>query len=513
MVVAAVFCAVVIGRYLDARPLNLRDRSLVLADSLEQLLVTNRVTPENIHRSAAQLRSDDDASWYFVQFDVDVPKTLNIGGLAKVIERNMVKHGLDVSDSSPSNGEHHIHLRLGQHEFAVASLRGEPAATLQQTNLTPACTRIADEIQNLLASQGVEPDEVKRSQPEHREDEDTTWLFTRIEAPLPPSQAVEEFGRLVENALAEHHVRVKTRIGTRGTTSLVLSYAGVQCVELVLDRGLEPYADISQPPEPLRGLDKNSAPGSLELRIPQFRELLSDSAGLDDAESGKEPAGRAPFSPQNPKIAIIVDDGGYDEAVTQNILELDPGLTLAILPDAPLAAETAKQAAGLGFEIMLHMPMGEEAGMTTQITTAMKPEEIQRLTERALSQVPGAVGVNNHMGSAFTADEKAVGAFLKTVKEKSLYFVDSRTTAETKAYDVAKKMGIPAASRAVFLDNEKDHDYIKGQFENLLQVAKEQGHAIGICHFRPDTAQVLAKVLPELQKEGIKLIHVSELVQ
>jgi polysaccharide deacetylase 2 family uncharacterized protein YibQ len=218
-----------------------------------------------------------------------------------------------------------------------------------------------------------------------------------------------------------------------------------------------------------------------------------------------------------PRIAIIVDDGGYGGSTTDAILDLDPGLTLAILPHTPHATSTAKRAKALGFELMLHMPMEAEeptGDLLKPLTLAMTPEQIAAGLETALLHVPGAAGVNNHEGSKFTGDTAAVAALMAVLKERSLYFVDSLTSPLSVAADVARTQGIPAAARDVFLDNERDENYIRGQFDELLARAREHGAAIGICHFREDTARVLAELLDQLKKEDrIDLVHVSEIVK
>jgi polysaccharide deacetylase 2 family uncharacterized protein YibQ len=148
-----------------------------------------------------------------------------------------------------------------------------------------------------------------------------------------------------------------------------------------------------------------------------------------------------------------------------------------------------------------------------EITVDMKPARIARLVDRALAQVPGAVGVNNHTGSKFTQDPHALECFLREVKKSGLFFVDSRTTPNTKGYEVAHTLDIPAAERGLFLDNDKEPDAIRRRFREAMRLAREQGQFIAICHFRPNTAGVLVDMLPELEANGIQLVHASELVQ
>jgi polysaccharide deacetylase 2 family uncharacterized protein YibQ len=148
-----------------------------------------------------------------------------------------------------------------------------------------------------------------------------------------------------------------------------------------------------------------------------------------------------------------------------------------------------------------------------QIDARMTAADMQRLLNSALEQIPGAVGINNHTGSKFTADSKALGRFMEGLQSSHLFFIDSRTTQDSVAYEVARQFRIPAAVRNLFLDDEKDPEAIRGRFRELIADAKTQGSAIGICHFRITTAQVLREVLPTLGAEGVTLVHASELVR
>ncbi len=226
--------------------------------------------------------------------------------------------------------------------------------------------------------------------------------------------------------------------------------------------------------------------------------------------------GRAKVAQAHPRVAIIVDDGGYGGECTEIILGLDPGLTFAILPNTPVGTTLAVEAAQRGFEIMLHMPMDNDSESLKhpgQIDTTMGAAEIQRLTQDALAQVPGAVGINNHTGSKFTADATAMRHFMGGIQKSGLYFVDSRTTANSVAGDIAREFHIPEAARTLFLDHDNADAEIRARFHELIQDAHAQGSAIGICHFRPNTAVVLRDMLPLLQTEGIQLVHASELVR
>jgi polysaccharide deacetylase 2 family uncharacterized protein YibQ len=166
---------------------------------------------------------------------------------------------------------------------------------------------------------------------------------------------------------------------------------------------------------------------------------------------------------------------------------------------------------------MLHMPMENSnpavADYPGEVTVGMAPEEVARLTRDAMAQTPGAVGVNNHTGSTFTKDAGAMAGFLEVVKQQNWYFIDSRTTPDSAAYDVARRMDVPAARRDVFLDNVDEPGAIRKEWERALRLAKQRGQAIVIGHFRPLTVSLLEEELPRLAGQGITLVHASELVQ
>jgi len=498
-------CAVLFTRYVETRPVNLRDHTAALADIVSQVLVRNRVSVDHIHRDEPQLRSDNTASWSVSAFEVDLPVGLTGEALVVPLREAMSAYDVTVVEASNTGIEHAWDLSLADHQFLTIRLKEKP-----RTDLTAASKQIAEDLRVILQTQGIPPEEIRETPPEPREDDHAVWTFTRMEVPLPASCPLESLDPLIRGALTQENVRVATRIGTHGATTLAVTCADVLCAEVVLNRETpetapveDELADIALPA--LHGLNGN------EPALPDLDHLPLDSAGLNDLELGRKLTGiRFPMD-TTPKVAIIVDDGGYDGNIAAKLLALNPGLTVAILPNTPLAEDTARRASELGFCVMLHMPM-EIANMPGQITTRMTREQILERTNRALAQLPEAVGVNNHMGSVFTADATAMTSFLECIKDKPLFFIDSRTTSRSKAYEVAKKLGVPTASRDVFLDHRNDPDYIIAQFNHLMAVAKEQGRAIGICHFRPKTVQVLAEMLPQLERNGIKLVHASELV-
>jgi polysaccharide deacetylase 2 family uncharacterized protein YibQ len=229
-------------------------------------------------------------------------------------------------------------------------------------------------------------------------------------------------------------------------------------------------------------------------------------------------ADRAPLlREQGPLVAIIVDDLGADLAIMQDLLDLQLNLTAAVLPNVPHARAVAELAHADGHEVLLHVPMepkdypaadpGEKALMV-DLSTA----EVQHRLRGYLQTVPWVVGANNHMGSRFTESREGMRGVLEILKDQGLFFVDSRTTANSVAIAEAEEMEIAHAERDLFLDNDINEKAIRRQIRKLIGIAQEQGSAIGICHPHLETYAALKKEAPGFVAAGVKLVAVSVLV-
>ncbi len=228
---------------------------------------------------------------------------------------------------------------------------------------------------------------------------------------------------------------------------------------------------------------------------------------------------RAPAIPgrENARLAIIIDDLGYDRAAADALLALGFPLTVSVLPHLPLSSEVAEEAYRRGDEVMLHLPMQSESPTAkteeVELRVGMNAKQVDSALAGMLQTVPHAVGVNNHQGSRATADPALMAALMPELRRRGLFFVDSRTLASTVAYDTAERFGVRAASRKVFLDDSAKPEAILRQLELAARDAERDGSAIAIGHPRPDTIAVLAQGLPRLESRGIRLVFVSELVQ
>ena len=218
----------------------------------------------------------------------------------------------------------------------------------------------------------------------------------------------------------------------------------------------------------------------------------------------------------NPRLAIIIDDLGYDRSAADAVLALGFPLTVSVLPHLPLSGELAEEAQRRGDQVMLHLPMESEADGAKpediELRVGMSAAQVDATLAGMLETVPYAAGVNNHQGSRATADPALMQALMPALRQRGLFFVDSRTDAKTVAYDMAERAGVPAASRKVFLDDIASRDAILKQLDLAARDAQRDGFTIAIGHPRPATIDALAEGVPPLEARGIHLVFASELV-
>ena len=235
-------------------------------------------------------------------------------------------------------------------------------------------------------------------------------------------------------------------------------------------------------------------------------------AGATDAEQnqgGSAPQGGA-------KLAIILDDLGNDPHVAEEIFDMPYPLTISVLPNHEHSKEIAQEAERRGYQVMLHLPMqavATEKPEAQELRPGMPAGEVSRLVNQFLKDIPGAVGVNNHQGSEATSDPALMRELMPVLRDHHLFYVDSRTTAATVAYETAQGSRVPSAFRNVpFLDDVTEVGAVRKQLELALRGAREKGGAVAIGHPHPATLQALREVLPSAQSEGVRLTFASELV-
>lgn len=216
-----------------------------------------------------------------------------------------------------------------------------------------------------------------------------------------------------------------------------------------------------------------------------------------------------------PKIAIIIDDLGYNRSRGEAIINLPGAVTCAVIPQTPHAPALAKLAHDIGKEVILHMPMETDGYAELDaggLRENMSQEDFVETVNAAVSRIPEARGLNNHMGGILTADVNAMNLLMASLGEHGLFFVDSRTTPQSVAGSLARQHGLAYAGRDIFLDNERDLIAINDQFNLAIALAKRRGQAIVIGHPYPETIEYLQNVIPLLESAGIELVPVSRLL-
>jgi len=216
------------------------------------------------------------------------------------------------------------------------------------------------------------------------------------------------------------------------------------------------------------------------------------------------------------RLAIIIDDLGGDRAAAEAVFALGYPLTVSVLPNHEHSVDIAKEAHRRGFQVMLHLPMQSVANETPEaqeLHPGMAVPEVAALVDQFLQNVPDAAGVNNHQGSQATADSALMDELMPVLRDHHLFYVDSRTTAATVAYDTAQDFGVRSAFRNVpFLDDVAEVAAVRKQLELALRGAREKREAVAIGHPHAATLQALREVLPRAQEQGVHLALASELV-
>lgn len=217
------------------------------------------------------------------------------------------------------------------------------------------------------------------------------------------------------------------------------------------------------------------------------------------------------------KLAIIVDDCGYDMSSVRTLLNTGLPLNFAVLPYKPYSSDVLEMIKSSGRVAMLHLPMEpmDRSAMSegsSTICVDMSKAKILELTRKAINSLPGISGVNNHQGSKVTADAATITTVLQELKNQDLFFVDSRTSSKSVARDKAVAMGVPTARNDIFLDNSSDVQAIRKQIYKAMEIAEKNGSAIAICHARPNTAKAWSMYAEEIKSTGIKLVPITDLL-
>jgi polysaccharide deacetylase 2 family uncharacterized protein YibQ len=320
----------------------------------------------------------------------------------------------------------------------------------------------------------------------------------RAEVGMRPEYATRQPGK--QQTLAADHIYITVPL----TKSGVADRAAHDAIEAEMARVAEFHhlQRVARPGAP--GLERFDY--LMDGRRTQSIHLITP---LTNAEIAAAPAGR-------PRLAIVVDDLGNDRAQADALFRLAYPLTISVLPHEANSGEIAEEAHRRGYQVMLHLPMASNAGdrdEAVELHPGMVSAEVENTFAAMLDTVPYAAGVNNHEGSLGTADQKLMDELMPLLHQRHLFFIDSRTTAATVAETAAHAAGVAAARRNVFLDDEQSVPAIRKQFALAIRDAREKGSALAIGHPHPETLAVLNEMLPEAERQGVRLVFASDLAR
>lgn len=217
------------------------------------------------------------------------------------------------------------------------------------------------------------------------------------------------------------------------------------------------------------------------------------------------------------KLAIIIDDCGYDMSSVRTLINTGLPFSYAILPYKTYSSDVLEMVKSAGYIAMLHLPMEpvDRSAMSEgakTICTDMSNEQISTLVRSAVNSLPGITGVNNHQGSKATSDRETMNTVLNVLNNNGLFFVDSRTSSKSVAKDQAMALGVLTARNDIFLDNSSNVADIRSQIYKAMEMAERNGSAIAICHARTNTAKAWSLYADEIKATGIEIVPVSELL-
>jgi hypothetical protein len=281
--------------------------------------------------------------------------------------------------------------------------------------------------------------------------------------------------------------------------SVIFAAASIAAVVLFLERVERPDLSVT------RQSPRKEAPG---------KTLTPKTPAREAAEPAAPKAGQ-----QGRPIAVIIDDIGFDLRIVEELAGIPAPIAFAVLPHTPHAAEAARFLHAAGKEILLHLPMEprsypEESPGAGALMVDMDEKQIRRQLQENLAAVPYVSGVNNHMGSRFMEDEARLTMVMEELKKRGLYFVDSRTSPDSRGSEAANRTGVRFAARSLFIDHLPGY---AAALENLTGQARRGGEngkpVLMIGHPHPETVRALRDALPRWQAEGVRLVALATFLE
>ncbi|NLJ49853.1 MAG: divergent polysaccharide deacetylase family protein [Candidatus Atribacteria bacterium] len=218
------------------------------------------------------------------------------------------------------------------------------------------------------------------------------------------------------------------------------------------------------------------------------------------------------------QVAIVIDDLGYNQTNAELFLKLPQKITYAIFPHLPLSRSLGKKFSENGKEIIIHLPMEaldseQNNHATLMLKTGDDEARVNDIIKKAIASLPTARGLNNHKGSKATQDSKLMRSLMLALKNSDLWFLDSVTSDQSKAFNIAQEIGIVSFQRDIFIDGDSSVEYIKQKLWEAVSIAKKRGYSIAIGHVKPETYQALESFFHSFNDPEVEFVFLSELIQ
>ena len=273
--------------------------------------------------------------------------------------------------------------------------------------------------------------------------------------------------------------------------------------------------------------ERKSAPAPSSVKKTESAKVAPAKSGKSEARANGSsekalPAKAASILPPKEnaggqvtgRLAIVIDDAGRD-LDSQHIYEqMGIPLTLAVMPDQIHTRDAALSWRAHGLPVILHQPMESVSGIGMEpkvILTSMSDAAIRQMLRDSLSQLPEAIGINNHQGSKATIDARTMDIVMNELHHRGLFFFDSHTNSTTAADKAAKTYGVPYVRNDLFVDNSASVSDICAMIQEGADRAKKKGTYIIIGHCRPHTAEAFRQMVPKLKAQGIEFVYLSSL--
>lgn len=337
------------------------------------------------------------------------------------------------------------------------------------------------------------------------DDEDTPKAaeVTKADGKTEPSKEVFSISHVVSKITGKEEPKAET------PTETVVASASSERTESAdsRERTSAPAPSSVKKTEPTKAAPAKSGKSEARANGSSEKALPAKAASIlpPKENAGGQVTGR---------LAIVIDDAGRD-LDSQHIYEqMGIPLTLAVMPDQVHTRDAALSWRAHGLPVILHQPMESVSGIGMEpkvILTSMSDAAIRQMLRDSLSQLPEAIGINNHQGSKATIDARTMDIVMNELHHRGLFFFDSHTNSTTAADKAAETYGVPYVRNDLFVDNSASVSDICAMIQAGADRAKKKGTYIIIGHCRPHTAEAFRQMVPKLKAQGIEFVYLSSL--